>query len=130
MKKSELIEMLSKLDGDPELLIWNSFVGDWHDVQIVKGHKLVKHSLEHLFKGIKHETMYHKKSFKLSPQELKSCYKIAKQQYDEQEWEFPNSFVEEERHKDWYGHHQREIVLLQGKVRGKSYNDRLGSMDY
>lgn len=130
LKKSELIAMLNKLEGDPDLLMWNGFVGDWHDIEIVQGSKLVKHSLCHLFKAIKHKRMGDKKSFKLDKEELKYCYKLAKKQYHTQEWEFPNCFVEQEKYEDWYGDNQRDVVMIQGKNRGKECYDRLGSMSY
>lgn len=130
MKKSELIKKLQEIDGDPEILMFNGFVEDWHEISLHSGQKLVKHSLENLFKGIKHELMGQKKEFSLTPQELKTCYMIAREQFLEQDWEFPNRFVEAGRHKDWYGNNQRDVVLIQGDKRGKSFFDRLGSMRY
>jgi hypothetical protein len=32
MKKSKLIEMLNRLEGDPEIKLWNGMVGDWMDM--------------------------------------------------------------------------------------------------
>ncbi len=33
MKKSKLIEILNNIDGNPEIKLWNGFVGDWVDIE-------------------------------------------------------------------------------------------------
>lgn len=69
MKKSELINLLNTIEGDPDVLLWNGFVQDWQEVTITKKVYLVKYSLPHLFKTLKHEVQSNKKDFNLTKEE-------------------------------------------------------------
>ena len=130
MKKSQLIYFLSKVEGDPDILFWNGFVEDWQEIDYPQEVDLVKYSLERLFKDLKHEKMSHKKMFKLTKQELKECYQLAKKQFQEQEWEFANRFIEQERYRSFYGDNQKSVYMMQAKRRNKESWDRLGGMKY
>lgn len=112
MRKNELINILSQIKGNPEIVIWNGFVGDYHKIskELVPV-ELVKHSREHL-------SLYCD-----DPEKLDHLYKT-------EEWELPNSFVPEEEYARWYGNRKKTVYVLNGKLRGKKYLDRLGTMEY
>ena len=46
MKKSEFIEKLNRIEGDPEIVIWNAYVQDWNGVKELYPHELVRQSFE------------------------------------------------------------------------------------
>lgn len=130
MRKSELIKLLNKIEGDPEVLLWNGFAQDWQDVYITKDAELVKYSLEHLFKSLKHELQFDKKDFNLTKEEKLWCYNKARTQYKEQEWETINSFVDEKQFKEWYRGNTKKVILINGENRNKTTWDRLGDINY
>ena len=47
MKKNDLIKLLNTIEGNPDVALWNGFVGDYQDIskELVKG-DLVKMSLD------------------------------------------------------------------------------------
>jgi hypothetical protein len=43
----------------------------------------------------------------------------------------PNQYLQtEEDEKRWYGKNKKKFVLINGKIRGKSIEDRLGKVSY
>lgn len=111
MRKNQLIKLLQELPGNPEIVLWNGFVGDYHPVGNLTEGKLVKHSVDHY------------KLRGLDETEAKKAFK-------KQAWEIPNDFVEESEMKNWYGNHQKTVYYIEAKLRGKTTYDRCGSMSY
>lgn len=61
MKKSNLIEILQTIPGDPEIKFWNGFVQDWMDIddQIIPV-ELTKTKLSWYTKAVAYEQSYRK----------------------------------------------------------------------
>lgn len=113
MRKNKLIELLNNIPGNHDIVIWNGFVGDIHNIdsEIVE-RELVKYSKEYL--GLRCSDV----------DEINSLCK-------EQEWDFPNIFMKDEDLKFWYGNRKKKIYLLQMKKRGKEFFDRAcGKVEY
>lgn len=118
MRKNKLIELLSQIPGNPEIMLWNGFVEDYNKIDPeITEMRLVKHSREFLSRAHR-------------PEEKPPTHDEVEESFREQEWEFPNQFVKPEYYKDWYGKHQKTVYVLSGKRRHKEYWDRAGSLSY
>lgn len=129
MKKNKLIELLQNIKGNPDIKMWNGLVEDWMDISIVKG-ELVKRCEEHIRWSIEAEWKQNNKSWEIPADVQQHLDEIIKQQVREEEWEFPNPYLDEEAEKRWYGKHKKKVVLIDAKPRNKTYADRLGKISY
>jgi hypothetical protein len=128
MKKSKLIEMLNRLEGDPEIKLWNGMVGDWMDIdrELVPS-DLVKQSLEHWLEMCRVQECRERRDwdYQLPAEEVAAL----KKDYNRvNTWEL-NPFVtledvQEKRYK------LKNIYILNAKTKGVKAFDRLGDIDY
>jgi hypothetical protein len=128
MKKSKLIEMLNRLEGDPEIKLWNGMVGDWMDIskELVPS-DLVKQSLEHWLEMCRVQECRHRRDwdYQLPAEEVAQL----KKDYNKvNTWEL-NPFVtledvKEKRYK------LKNIYILNAKRKGVTDFDRVGDIDY
>jgi len=110
MRKSKLIELLNNVPGNPEVVVWNGLVDDIVPIKKLVVDQMVKESREYL-------TRCH------PPNEVEELLK-------QQIWEFPNSFVTLEEYTKHYGKRRKNVIILEPKVTGKTYSDRIGKMYY
>ena len=132
MKKSKLIELLQDIEGDPDIKLWNGFVGDWADIdpKFVE-QELVKESWQHKYNCLVWEWQRDNNTFNPPPVGIDNeLREYAKQQFKQQQWELPNPWVESKDYNEWYGKQKKRIVILNHKERGKTHSDRVGSMSY
>lgn len=129
MKKNKLIELLQNIKGNPDIKMWNGLVEDWMDIGIVKS-ELVKRCEEHIRWSIETEWKHNNKSLEIPANVQQHLDEIIKQQVREEEWEFPNPYLDEEAEKRWYGKRKKKVVLIDAKPRNKTYADRLGKISY
>lgn len=131
MKKNKLIELLQKIEGNPEIYLWNGFVGDWCDIDgNFIDNELVKETFEHKLSCLEGEWCRDNNTFEI-PDDVKiSLTTIAEKQFKAQQWELPNQWVDSKEFVKWYGKHKKRIVIINHKERGKSYWDRMGDMNY
>jgi len=128
MKKSKLIEMLNRLEGDPEIKLWNGMVGDWMDIdrELVPS-DLVKQTLEHWLEMCRIDDCRDRRDwdYQLPAEEVAAL----KKDYNRvNTWEL-NPFVtledvKEKRYK------LKNIYILNAKTKGVKAFDRLGDIDY
>ena len=52
MKKNKLIELLLSIEGNPDVVIWNGYVGDWMDIKALEKSELVKMTRDYYVKSI------------------------------------------------------------------------------
>lgn len=119
MRKNELIELLQKLPGNPEVVIWNGFVGDWHKIsKTINPVELVKESREFI------KQTWFREDPSTTEEEVERRFK-------KQEWDFPNEFISSiDQYNRCYGKHKKTIYVLEGMRRGKKVWDRMGDMEY
>lgn len=115
MKAKDLIKILEKYP-EREVKIHNGFVDDWQDLSIIEC------ELEKLKPSV--ALSYHKQY----------CEKINISFHNKKfktEWEYLNSFTEQ-KDRVWRDklYSYKSIWLLQGKKKGKTSYDRLGSLSY
>ena len=128
MRKNDLIALLNTIEGNPEVMLWNGFVQDCtHISKELVPHDLVKMNKDYFLKTCEIEEQVNRKdwSYKLTDVELKDCLDSYKKHHD---WGF-NEFVDDEDIKQ-KRYNKKKIVLLQAKISGKTYHDRLGKMEY
>jgi len=128
MKKSKLIEMLNRLEGDPEIKLWNGMVGDWMDIdkELVPS-DVVKQTLEHWLEMCRIEACRDRqdRDYQLPAEEVAQL----KKDYNRiNTWEL-NPFVtledvKEKRYK------LKNIYILNAKPKGVKAFDRVGDIDY
>jgi len=128
MKKSKLIEMLNRLEGDPEIKLWNGIVGDWMDIdkELVPS-ELVKQTLEHWLEMCRIGDCRDRqdRDYQLPAEEVA---RLKKDYHRINTWEL-NPFVtledvKEKRYK------LKNIYILNAKTKGVKAFDRLGDIDY
>lgn len=123
MRKSDLLKLLNDVPGNPEVVIWNGFVGDWQKISpdLVEI-RLVKHSRQFLESAINFQRSQEQLP-PLTEEELNARVK-------QEEWNTPNQFVKPEKMTDLYGTKRKRLLVLSGLKRGKTSCDRLGTMKY
>lgn len=122
MRKNKLLEILNNIPGNPEIHLWNGFVGDYQPIK-----ELVKVDLYKLsFKGYKErvnlQRMLRDKLPAYSDEEIKQLYNKHKIG----QWElfsyYPPSIED--------GYCKKSVYLVEAKTTGKSTVDRLGPLHY
>lgn len=123
MKKEQLILLLQTIEGNPDILIWNSLVSDYMDIcpKLIDT-ELVKESKQHFLKCVELEN-YRLGRTSASKDELDRLYK-------NREWDFPNPYFAEDELKDYCGRNRKKVVLINVMNRGKLSFDRNGSIRY
>ena len=127
MRKNDLIKLLQSLEGNPEIVMWNGFVGDYQNIstKLVEG-DLVKQTLEDHLLRCRHERATNKKDwgYQLTQEEESK----AKESYKEFGYEI-NPYVTEEDIKE--GRYRRKkVVYIKPKISNRKYQDCLGSIEY
>lgn len=128
MKKNDVIAMLQKLEGNPEIVLWNGLVGDYQhiDNKPVQG-VLVKQTLVHYLEMCRlqdcrdrNDMDYQMPAEEIA--ELKQMYKkVCK-------WE-ENQYVTLEDIKA-KRYSMKKVFYVQAMKRNERFHDRLGSVDY
>lgn len=128
MKKNAIIEMLQKIPGNPEIVLWNGYVGDFQhvDSKLVPG-TLVKQTLTSYLEMCRLERCrdHNDFSYQLPDSEIEELKQLYKKvcKWEENRW-----VTEDDIKKNRYS--QKPVFYLQGKPRGETYSDRLGSVGY
>lgn len=131
MKKNELIKKLLKIDGDPEIVIYNGATDYCHSLDAkIEIDLFVKRSFEHFVSKLQFEEMKKRSSFDPLPEDvMKAINKKAKQKVKDEIWELPNPNYDEEEFKKTYGENQRKVIVLNMKKKGVCIFDRFGTYE-
>lgn len=95
MKKSKLIEMLSKIEGDPNIVFFNGFTKDWMDIdKVAVPIDVYKQTFDDYVKMVEleHKIKNNDVNFKLSNDKIKSMKKYYDKKFD---WE-ENVYITED----------------------------------
>lgn len=125
MRKNDLIAYLQSIKGNPEVLLWNGFVSDWHSIEPCIT-KLTKMDKNYFLEFRRMERCIDTKNweYQFTAEELQQAeksYSNHKYGYDE--------FVDQEDLKE-KRYKQKQVIMLQGKPRGVKTWDRLGGIEY
>jgi hypothetical protein len=130
MKKNQLIEQLQKIKGNPEIKMWNGYVDDWMDIKLCE-QEFVKESEDFIRWGVEMEWKEKNQSWEIPEEAQIQIEEVIKEMLKNRQWELPNQYLQtEEDEKRWYGKNKKKFVLINGKIRGKSIEDRLGKVSY
>jgi hypothetical protein len=130
MKKNQLIEQLQKIKGNPEIKMWNGYVDDWMDIKLCE-QEFVKESEDFIRWGVEMEWKEKNQSWEIPEEAQIQIEEVVKEMLKNRQWELPNQYLQtEEDEKRWYGKNKKKFVLINGKIRGKSIEDRLGKVSY
>ena len=131
MTVAKLIEYLQTFPKTADVMLWNGIVEDMMPIdKDIQTHLLYKQSLSFYKSNMDMDWCVRHKSHDI-PEDVQAKHlEIAKEHYSKAKYEIPNPFVEQEKYADWYNPKSKKIILLQAKLTGKRYQDRMGSIDY
>jgi hypothetical protein len=128
MKKSKLIEMLNRLEGDPEIKLWNGMVGDWMDIdkELVPS-DLVKQTLAHWLEMCRVEECKGRRDwdYQMPAEEVA---RLKKDYNKVNPWELNPYVTLEDVQEKRYS--LKNIYILNAKTKGVTSFDRLGDVSY
>lgn len=125
MRKNDLIKLLSEIKGNPEIVAWNGYAGDWmHFSSNITKMELSKYSWEGMKETCRLEECINTKNFnfQFSPEEEKE---LRKSYMKYQDWEYCEG---DPRSAKWLKF--KTVYVLQAKPRGVSTYDRIGNISY
>ena len=130
MKKSQLIELLNTIEGNPEIKLWNGYVSDYMDVSAdIVPSDIVKMRFEFFLEMCRLEhcmdTGADRKTFKFTHDEMVALRRNYRDNYG---WEFDQYVTEEDIKAKKYS--RKRVMILNAKSRGKTTFDRVGEMSY
>lgn len=128
MKKSKLIKLLQEIEGDPEIKLWNGFVGDWVDISPkVEKCDLVRMTQRYWLESIRLEECIDRKdwSYQLPVDEVATLKKKYK---DVCKWEINGYVTSDQIDKKRYD--VKTTYIIQAKIKGENTFDRIGEMSY
>jgi hypothetical protein len=130
MKKNQLIEQLQKIKGNPEIKMWNGYVDDWMNIQLCE-QEFVKESEDFIRWSIEMDWKQRNQKWEIPEEAQIRIEEVIKERLKDRQWELPNQFLQTKEDEElWYGKNKKKFVLINGKTRGKSIEDRLGKVSY
>ena len=130
MKKSQLIEMLNKIEGDPEIKLWNGMVGDWMDISpTLVPSDLVKMNLAYWLESCRLQDCIDLKNwdYQMPAEEIAELTKRHKRG-DVNKWELNEYVTLEDIKAKRYA--LKHIYFLNAKIKGEKTYDRFGDISY
>lgn len=128
MKKSKLQKLLDTIPNDPDILLWNGFVGDWQDISHkISESVLVKQTLEEYIDRNRFQRARDRNDidYKLTQEEISGLTKSYKKYI---KWEDNEFVTEDDVSKGYYK--TKPVYYLQPKLMDKTGFDRLGKLTY
>jgi hypothetical protein len=130
MKKNQLIEQLQKIKGNPEIKMWNGYVDDWMNIQLCE-QEFVKESEDFIRWSIEMAWKERNQKWEIPEEAQIQIEEVIKERLKDRQWELPNQCLQtKEDEERWYAKNKKKFVLINGKTRGKSIEDRLGKVSY
>jgi len=126
MRKNDLIKLLQSMKGNPEVVLWNGFVGDYQHLEKPVEGDLVKQSQEHYLEMCRLQDARDAKNWDLQlPEsevdELKRIYKTFKYEH--------NNYVTQEDIKE-KRYKKKRVIYISAKIRGETSYGRGGDLYY
>lgn len=120
MRKDDLIKMLSEIDGNPEVMVWNGYAQDYMPTtkESVTVDKLYKHNFE----------WYRCARTKGGRIDIDESVLIA--EYKKEGYDQPNPFYLEDDMKHVYTNRPKTIIVISPGMANKSAYDRYGKIGY
>ena len=131
MRKNELIQLLQQIKGNPEIYIWNGLVDDYMPLKKVYPDKLYKVCTQFIYTQLVYDWKCTNNTFEDPPPEkCNSLMQMAVKAAKSEKYETANPWLEPEQYTNWYGNRPKNIVALYAGIVNKTYEDRLGQIQY
>lgn len=118
MRKNDIIEMLQKIDGNPELIFWNDLVQDWQPIHpLIEKRTLTKARLNETYRGVINLQRLQKNQAQQTDADWQHTQNKLNAQLD---WELSDDVTKE----NCYDYNNKSVILLQVGNRNKKYIDR------
>jgi hypothetical protein len=124
MRKNDLIKKLQAIEGNPEVVLWNGYVGDWMPLGEPDYLDLVKITKEFWFRSVENERIRDGISHEFSEKEKLQLSR----QWSKFQWEMNPHVTQEDVKNNWYK--KKTVVVLDAKPKGVKTFDRLGGLEY
>ena len=126
LTKDELLEILSKIDGNPEIVLWNGFVSDYQHIDNVQGATLVKQSFAKYCRSVENECIVDKKdiNYTIPNSEIPRL----RENWESHQWELNPYVTEAEISSGAY--ESRLVLVVTAKSRDLTGFDRIGGFKY
>lgn len=129
MRKRELIRLLNMVEGDPEIIIWNEWVGDWMGIKNVQSTHLYRLKFRNFVESIRlyyarkesEKTGIYDPEYSLSESESVKSRTFYRRDC---QW---SDYVDS-KNLDKYT--RKRVLLLVPKLRGITTWDRSGTVSY
>lgn len=127
MRKDQLIKLLQEIKGNPEVVLWNGYVGDYMHIDNLVKSDLVKITKAEWVKTVLFEEMRSRKdwNYRLPQSEVKE---LERRHRTELEYQIDEYITEEDIKQKKYK--RKSVVFIQPKKRGVKTFDRIGSIEY
>lgn len=127
MRKNDLIKLLSDIDGNPEIVLWNGYTQDFMKVDRLVESDLVKMTKTHFLEMLRLEKCVDVKdwSAQLTDEEANHGLECYRKNY---EWEVNEYVTTDDIQSKRY--QRKRVVYINAKLRGKTMFDRLGEVRY
>ena len=127
MRKNDLIKLLSDIDGNPEIVLWNGYTQDFMKVDRLVESDLVKMTKLHFLEMLRLEKCVDVKdwSAQLTDEETNHGLECYRKNY---EWEVNEYVTTDDIQSKRY--QRKRVVYINAKLRGKTMFDRLGEVRY
>jgi hypothetical protein len=127
MKKLKLIELLSKIEGNPDILLWNGYVGDYQDIdKSIVDQPLVRMKFDSYVRVVQYEKQRDQNdlSYVIPDSEIPELKKSYAKHVG---WEI-NHFTSQDMLDTT--HKSKTVFLMQPKSRGKRDWHRSETLEY
>lgn len=127
MRKDQLIKLLQEIKGNPEVVLWNGYVGDYMHIDNLVKSDLVKIDKKYWIESVRLEECIDRGDFtyQLPEHEVKE---LIRRHENEIQWEFNQYVTEEDIDRNRYKH--KRVVFIQAKKRGVKTFDSVGIIEY
>lgn len=127
MRKDQLIKLLQEIKGNPEVVLWNGYVGDYMHIDSLVKSDLVKITKAEWVKTVLFEEMRSRKdwNYHLPQSEVKE---LERRHRTELEYQIDEYVTEEDIKAKKYK--RKSVVFIQPKKRGAKTFDRIGAIEY
>jgi hypothetical protein len=108
----------------------NGYVDDWMNIQLCE-QEFVKESEDFIRWSIEMAWKERNQKWEIPEEAQIQIEEVIKERLKDRQWELPNQYLQtKEDEERWYAKNKKKFVLINGKTRGKSTEDRLGKVSY
>ena len=125
MKKDKLIALLNRLEGNPDIYLWNGVAEDWVDIEDVPKITLVKEKFKKYLDHVRMESFKKRKEFDANFDDDSYIQCVIKPMYTKYvKWTIDPYLVADS------DYHKKTVGIMLSKEKGETSFDRCGTLTY